>query len=90
MINGNINFPIDFRNDIYNIWLNKCQELNVDLTLVEQHNWQDIFLANQEKEKVKFRVWYDSKGFFTKIEVLENTSKPLISKIKEICIGITE
>ena len=90
LINGNINFPIDFRNDIYNIWLNKCQELNVDLTLVEQHNWQDIFLANQEKEKVKFRVWYDSKGFFTKIEVLENTSKPLISKIKEICIGITE
>jgi len=85
-----ISFPTDFRKDIYNNWLNKLKKSNIDLDIVEQHNWQDMFFVKQEKENVKFRVWYDSKGFFTKIEVLEKTSELLKNKVKEVCIGITE
>ena len=85
-----ISFPTDFRKDIYNKWLNKLKKLNIDLDIVEQHNWQDIFFVKQEKENVKFRIWHDSKGFFTKVEVLEKTSELLMNKVKELCIGIVE
>lgn len=96
VINGNINFPTDFRKDIYGVWLNKCTESNIDLKITQSHNNQDIFRANTENETITFRVWYGTseqshtKGFLSKIEVLEKTSELLISKIKEICIGITE
>lgn len=88
--NKNLNFPTDFREDVYNTWLKKCQALSLNLGIVEQHNYQDVFLVNQGEETIKFRVWYDGKGFFTKIEILEKSSELLVVKIKEVCIGMTK
>jgi hypothetical protein len=90
LINENVNFPADFRKEIYNTWLNKCQALSLNLGIIEQHNYQDIFLVNQGEETVKFRVWYDGKEFFTKIEILEKSSELLVTKIEEVCIGMTK
>jgi hypothetical protein len=96
LTNGIVNFPTDFRNDIYKVWLNKCVESNIGLKIIQSHSNQDIFKATTENETIVFRVWYGTseqshtKGFLSKIEVLGKTSELLMTKIKEICIGIME
>lgn len=96
LTNGSDCFPTDFREDIYTTWLNRCKELDVDLKIIQSHNNQDIFKGISGDETITFRVWYGTseqshtKGFLTKIEVLEKTSEPLMIKMKESCIGITE
>jgi hypothetical protein len=95
-INGMVNFPTDFRNDIYRIWLNKCAELNIDLKITQSHNNQDVFRAIAESEVIIFRVWYGTseqshtRGFLSKIEILGKTSELFINKIKAVCIGTME
>ncbi len=92
----NKKFPADFRNDSYSAWLNKCKESNIDLKIIQSHNNQDIFMTKLENDTIVFRVWYGTseqnhtKGFFSKIEILEKSSELLLTKIKEICIGTTE
>ena len=72
--------PTDFRKSIYDEWFNESEKMNIKLKLVESDDYQDIFLATLENEKLRFRVWYrtseqqHTKGFFSKIEVLEKTS----------------
>lgn len=94
--NEMVNFSTDFRNDIYRIWLNKCAELNIDLKIIQSHNNQDIFKATAEGEVIIFRVWYGTseqshtKGFLSKIEILEKNSELFMNKIKTVCIGTME
>jgi hypothetical protein len=88
-----INFPTDFRKDIYGVWQNKCTEFNIDLKIIQSHNNQDVFKAITENEAITFRVWYSTseqshtKGFLSKIEVLEKTSETLMQSIKEVVYG---
>lgn len=80
--------PLDFRKDIYTKWSNILEENNYLLTLIESHNNQDIFTAINDKNKIKFKVWYGTsekektKGFINKIVVLEKTELDLGSKLK--------
>ena len=88
--------PIDFREEIYSAWFKNCQNKNITLKILQSHNNQDIFRATSEKDNLTLRVWYGTseknhtKGFFSKIEVLENSSDLLLTVIKKICLGITE
>jgi hypothetical protein len=93
LTNEIVNFPTDFRNDIYRGWLNKCTELNIDLKIIQSHNNQDIFKATTENEIIVFRIWYGTseqshtKGFLSKIEVLEKSTETLIQTIKDVIYG---
>ena len=93
MSDDNNNYPTDFRKDIYNSWLEKCEELNLGLKIIQSHSNQDVFKVNSENETVSFRVWYGTseqshtKGFLSKIEILEKTSDELVQTIKEITYG---
>ena len=88
--------PKDFRKEIYSAWFENCENENITLKIIQSHNNQDIFRATSEKDNLTFRVWYgtseknNTKGFFSKIEVLENSSDLLLTIIKKICLGITE
>lgn len=88
--------PIDFREEIYSAWFKNCKNKNITLKILQSHNNQDIFRATSEKDNLTLRVWYGTseknhtKGFFSKIEVLENSSDLLLTVIKKICLGITE
>lgn len=88
--------PKDFRKEIYSAWFENCENENITLKIIQSHNNQDIFRATSEKDSLTFRVWYGTseknhtKGFFSKIEVLEKSSDLLLTIIKKICLGITE
>jgi hypothetical protein len=88
--------PKDFRKKIYSAWFENCENENINLKIIQSHNNQDIFRATSEKDNLTLRVWYGTseknhtKGFFSKIEVLENSSDLLLTIIKKICLGTTE
>ena len=85
--------PADFRKDIYKTWFENCETENIFLKIIQSHNNQDIFRATLEKDSLSFRVWYGTseqnhtKGFFSKIEVLEKSSETFLEIIKELVYG---
>lgn len=85
--------PTDFRNEIYSDWIKNCENKNITLKIVQSHNNQDVFRAICEKDILIFRVWYGTseqnhtKGFFSKIEVLEKSSEIILEKIKGLIYG---
>ncbi|MDM1408317.1 hypothetical protein [Myroides sp. DF42-4-2] len=91
--NNNPELPSDFRQAIYSNWFENCEKKNIALKIVQSHNNQDIFRATCEKDSFTFRVWYGTseqnhtKGFFSKIEVLEKSSETIIEKVKGLIYG---
>lgn len=88
--------PRDFREEIYSAWIESCNNESINLRIIQSHNNQDVFHATSEKDNLTFRVWYGTsennhtKGFFSKIEILEKSSDILMAIIKKICLGIAE
>ncbi|MFV0143620.1 MULTISPECIES: hypothetical protein [Empedobacter] len=88
--------PQDFRKEIYSAWIENCENENITLKIIQSHKNQDVFRATSEKDDLTFRAWYGTsennhtKGFFSKIEILEKSSDILMAIIKKICLGITE
>ena len=86
-------FPTDFREKIYSDWIQNCENRNITLKIIQSHNNQDIFRASCEKDSLTFRVWYGTseqnhtKGFFSKIEVLEKSSETILEKLKDLVYG---
>lgn len=86
--------PKDFRKEIYSAWFENCKNENISLKLMQSHNNQDVFRATCEKESLTLRVWYGTseknhtKGFFSKIEVLEKSSESFLEQIKPIVYGL--
>ena len=87
------NYPTDFRKDIYSVWVDDFKKNEFELHIVKSHNNQDVFLAKKTNEEIKFRVWYGTseqnhtKGFFTKIEILEKTNEHLINEVRELLLS---
>lgn len=85
--------PSDFRQKIYSDWFENCENKNIALKIMQSHNNQDVFRATFENESLTFRVWYGTseqnhtKGFFSKIEVLEKSSEIILEKIKGLVYG---
>ena len=85
--------PIDFREEIYSAWFKNCQRKNITLKIIQSHNNQDVFRATYEKDSLTLRVWYGTseknhtKGFFSKIEVLDKSSESFLEKIKSLVYG---
>ena len=90
----NTELPKDFRKEIYSAWLENCKNENINLKIIQSHNNQDIFRATSGKDNLTLRVWYGTseknhtKGFFSKIEVLEKTSESILEQIKTIVYGL--
>ena len=85
--------PTDFRKEIYSTWFKNCKNNNITLKIIQSHNNQDIFRAVSEIDSITIRVWYGTsvqnhtKGFFSKIEVLEKSSETILENIKELIYG---
>lgn len=83
----------DFRKEIYYAWFENCKKENILLKTIQSHNNQDIFRATYEKDYLTFRVWYGTskqnhtKGFFSKIEVLDKSSEKILEKVKGLIYG---
>ncbi len=88
--------PRDFREEIYSAWIESCNNESISLKIIQSNKNQDVFRATSEKDDLTFRAWYGTsennhtKGFFSKIEILEKSSDILMAIIKKICLGITE
>lgn len=86
--------PKDFREEIYSAWFKNCENENIVLKIIQSHNNQDIFRATSDKDNLTLRVWYGTseknhtKGFFSKIEILEKTSESILEQIKPIIYGL--
>lgn len=86
--------PTDFREEVYYTWFESCKNSNITLKIIQSHNNQDVFRATFKSESLIFRVWYGTseqnhtKGFFSKIEVLEKSSETLLERIKELIYGL--
>jgi hypothetical protein len=86
--------PSDFRKEIYSIWFENCANNNITLKIIQSHNNQDIFYAVLDENKLIFKVWYGTsvkshtKGFFSKIEVLEKSSDKFLDRIKGLVYGL--
>jgi hypothetical protein len=86
--------PTDFREEVYSTWAESCKNSNITLKIIQSHNNQDVFRATYKSESLIFRVWYGTsvqnhtKGFFSKIEVLEKSTETLFERIKELIYGL--
>lgn len=91
--NDNPELPRDFREQIYSAFFKDCENKNISLKLIQSHNNQDIFLASCNEESLTLRIWYGTsekthtKGFFSKIEVLNKSSETFVEQIKAIIYG---
>jgi hypothetical protein len=89
-----VKLPKDFREEIYSSWIASCKNENINLDIIQSHNNQDVFKASSEKDNLTFRVWYGTsennhtKGFFSKIDVLEKTAESFLEQIKRIVYGL--
>lgn len=84
--------PSDFRQEIYSAWFENCENKNIALKIIQNHNNQDIFRATWEKDSLTFRVWYGTSEQnhtkdFSKIEVLEKSSETILEKLKDLVYG---
>lgn len=88
-----IDFPTDFRKEIYIKWISACKELDLDISIIECHDFQDIFQVTNVNESLRFRVWYatsenlHTKGFLSKIEILEKSSEEIVNVVRNIIYG---
>jgi hypothetical protein len=86
--------PQDFRKEIYTAWFENCKNESITLKLMQSHNNQDVFHATCKTESLTFRVWYGTseknhtKGFFSKIEILDKSSESILEKVKSIVYGL--
>ena len=86
--------PLDFREEVYSIWMARSKNENINLKIIQGHNNQDVFRASSESDHLIFRVWYGTsennhtKGFFSKIDVLEKTSESFLEQIKLLVYGL--
>ena len=78
------NLPVDFRKKIYERWMNHCETVGGDLRLVESHDYQDVFCYKSDVGKIKFKVYYDGKGFFTKIIVQNKIGNEISNNLKNL------
>ena len=77
-------FPVDFRNKIYEKWIKDADKIGSQLTLIESHPYQDIFIYSSITSKIKFRVNYDGNGFFTKIVALKKSDAEISNNLKNL------
>jgi len=93
IINDNPELPSDFRQKVYSNWFINCENENISLKIMQSHNNQDIFRATYGEECLTFRVWYGTseqnhtKGFLSKIEVLEKSSEIILEIVKGLIYG---
>lgn len=89
----NIDFPNDFRYSVYSQWKSNLKKINFKLNLAESHKNQDVFIVQNNKDKIRFRVWYGTsekkhtKGFLSKIEVIEKTTNKYNSQFKNLLLN---
>lgn len=82
-----------FTKSIYKAWFKDFSDKKISLKIIQSHNNQDVFSAVSDDEKVIFRVWYGTslqnhtKGFFSKVEILEKSSETIVEKIKTLTYG---
>ena len=92
IVTNTLDIPTGFRKDIYSCWIDDFEKNKYDLQIVQSHKNQDIFLAKKIDDEIKFRVWYGTseqshtKGFFTKIEVLEKTNENLTNELRALLL----
>jgi hypothetical protein len=79
--------PSDFRLDVYSKWSNVLKDDGLTLLLKETHSFQDVFEARCEKRLVKFRVYYNGKGFFTKVTVLQKSDSQLGQYLQNLLLN---
>ncbi|MEC5167243.1 hypothetical protein RCH18_002995 [Flavobacterium sp. PL11] len=79
-----ISFPVDFRKKRYEKWISDSHAIGAIMNLIESHSYQDIFIYSINLSKIKFRVNYDLKGFFTKITVLSKTGNEVSNNLKNL------
>ena len=76
-----VEWPSDFRKNIYDNWINICETKGATLILKASHSYQDVFLLNHEESKAEFQLIYDGKGFFTKIKIVKKTDSEISVKL---------
>lgn len=85
--------PRDFREEIYSAWIESCNNESISLKIIQSNKNQDVFRATCDKDSLTFRVWYGTseqnhtKGFFSKIEILEKSSETILEKVKGLIYG---
>lgn len=92
--NDNPELPLDFRSEIYSNWFRMFANVAITLNIIQSHNNQDVFRASSENDNIIFRAWYGeseqkhTKGFFSKIEVLEKSSETILNKVRNLIYGL--
>jgi hypothetical protein len=76
--------PLDFRKKNYDRWITNCNKFGGKLLLIESHAYQDIFIYEIDTCKIKFRVNYDGRGFFTKIVILKKSDVEISINLKNL------
>lgn len=76
--------PIDFRKKVYEKWKTESIELGGEMCLIDSHSYQDTFQFIDNNSKIKFKIYYNGAGFFSKILIMEKTDKDISVRLKNL------
>ncbi|MBX0332987.1 hypothetical protein K3G39_07030 [Pontibacter sp. HSC-14F20] len=77
-----LELPMDFRQEVYQNWALTLKQKGFDMQLKGSHKYHDIIEASNGDQNFKFRVYYNDRGFFTKITILEKSTIDLSQSVK--------
>jgi hypothetical protein len=75
-------FPTDFRGNVYKKWEQILTSHGFQLSLIESHNNQDVFMVGADETIAKFRVWYFNNGFISQFIMLEKKEESMGEMLK--------
>ncbi len=81
-ISNDLKFPTDFRGPIYTRWMKTFGKKGFEMNLNESHPFHDIFEVNHGDSFCKLKIYYNGKGFFTKISIIKKSNDIISDKIE--------
>ncbi|WP_298366443.1 NERD domain-containing protein [uncultured Lutibacter sp.] len=79
--------PTDFRKPVYAELMDVCSKKGCEFKLLESKPYQDILQFEKGKEKIRFRMYYNGKGMFSSITVLEKTNSNISIELHELLLN---
>ena len=83
---ASLKLPVDYRNKIYQKWIDECASKGFLLRMTEDHNNQNVFTIKKGSICGKFRIYFTLVGFFTKMVMIEKSTEELGSEMKAILL----
>jgi hypothetical protein len=84
---NNVEFPSDFRENVYKSLIEKSSDFGGELKLMACKSYHDIFIYSKGNNKIEFKLSYKAKGMFSYIKILRKTNCNISAGLHDLIFG---